>query len=334
MKKYLAVIFLLLAAAGLCGCGAKAQSAPTATAAPSPQGRTKPMPEQSSAFEPPAWTGLSRWGRRAREELEVELFFVPENVEGENLLKDPIDGMALDFLREEYARDIKTVQEMYDGNSPTFGITAYPCDFNGDGLTDYFEHGTGFLYIPRPVASVFISLWLAQEDGGYLKIPAVDEMVSYGVQVKKLESETAGMPDLYSTYERQPWQSVYRYDPQSQGYKYLWVWVMQDLKDFDMNEQKVSPRDGMVLVAEKVWEDQPYGVEEGRLNRMVLYDREGRELKGLQWAAGPVKVEGRYYYRYCTVHLWHNTAEDFYLVDPGSGEVYRETEDGMETVGP
>ena len=35
------------------------------------------MPEQSSAFEPPGWTGLSRWGRRAREELEVELFFVP-----------------------------------------------------------------------------------------------------------------------------------------------------------------------------------------------------------------------------------------------------------------
>ena len=127
---------------------------------------------------------------------------------------------------------------------------------------------------------------------------------------------------------------MYRYDPQSQGYKYLWVWVMQDLKDFDMNEQKVSPRDGILLVAEKIWEDQPYGVEEGRLNRMVLYDREGRELKGLQWAAGPVKVEGRYYYRYCTVHLWHNTAEDFYLVDPGSGEVYRETEDGMETVGP
>ncbi len=34
MKKYLAVVFLLLAAAGLCGCGAKAPSAPTATAAP------------------------------------------------------------------------------------------------------------------------------------------------------------------------------------------------------------------------------------------------------------------------------------------------------------
>ena len=334
MKKYLAVVFLLLAAAVLCGCGAKTPSAPTATAAPTPQARTKPMPEQSPAFEPPAWTGLSRWGQRAREELEAELFLVPEHVEGENLLKDPIDGMTLDFLREEYAGNIRKAQDMEGEAGPLFQIAAYPCDFNGDGLTDYFEYGSWSYDIGLPVTIFPLSLWLAQENGGYLKVQTATVTIDCGPQIKKLESETAGMPDLYCTYAQEPWQSVYRYDPQSGRYDDLSVWVMPALKDFDVNGQKVSPRDGMVLVAEKIWKDQPYAAEKNVSDRLLSHAEEIKNEKWLCWGNGPVKMEEKYYYRYYTADIFDGAAEDFYLVDPESGEVYRETEDGVEAVEP
>ena len=127
--------------------------------------------------------------------------------------------------------------------------------------------------------------------------------------------------------------TYYNKDSAGEGYGGAEYWAVCASGEKQCAGAAISPQQGLCLVAERLWKDEAVLVgTEARLRAVHVVN--GKEEAHLDWALGPVEKDGGIFYRYYTSGLFSDHGEDFYLVDAESGEVYRETEDGIEAVEP
>ena len=253
----------------------------------------------------------------------------------------PLDGLELDFIREEF-KDIAALKEREDAAyrrgeaaaPSTLGVLAFSCDLDENGQTDYLAFPVGFGYTAT-MDQHSTGVFFVADAGGYRTFSGVPFAAVHSLKIYLLESKTGGMHDLFCCYPSGVGivSTYYNKDNAVEGYGGAEYWAVCALGEKQCAGAAISPQQGLCLVAERLWQDEAVIVgTETRLRAVHLVN--GKEEARLDWALGPVEKDGGIFYRYYTSGLFSDHWEDFYLVDPGSGEVYRETEDGMEAMAP
>ena len=253
----------------------------------------------------------------------------------------PLDGLELDFIREEF-KDIAALKEREDAAyrrgeaaaPSTLGVLAFSCDLDENGQTDYLAFPVGFGYTAT-MDQHSTGVFFVADAGGYRTFSGVPFAAVHSLKIYLLESKTGGMHDLFYCYPSGVGivSTYYNTDSAVEGYGGAEYWAVCASGEKQCAGAAISPQQGLCLVAERLWKDEAVLVgTEARLRAVHVVN--GKEEAHLDWALGPVEKDGGIFYRYYTSGLFSDHGEDFYLVDAESGEVYRETEDGIEAVEP